>query len=160
MVQERAYFYQHPLTDQEAKVLVKSAAENSDKIPLHIIIALIEVESKYDKHAESKVGCKGLTQLSPATAKKIAKLMGLKHYNLLKIKDNTDIGVYYLYLLLQENGSMGKALTIYNAGWKGYVKRNKMVSSYARLILKKSRVIKKLLKNDLFCRKSLTATKR
>jgi soluble lytic murein transglycosylase-like protein len=139
--------------EREAGGLAASALEERGSISLPVILAVIEIESKYDRKAKSKKKCKGLMQLSHGTAKIMAKRLGMSKVDLFDTKTNLKLGVGYLAALLQENGSIGKALTIYNMGWANFAKRGKRVSKYANLVLKRSTIIKRYLENDLTCTK-------
>lgn len=79
--------------------------------------AVIAQESGGNPNAESDVGAQGLMQVMPATAKDIAKELGVKEYNLKDPETNKKFGQYYLDKLLNMfGGDEGLALTAYHSG--------------------------------------------
>ncbi|MCK4401698.1 lytic transglycosylase domain-containing protein [bacterium] len=85
-----------------------------------LIMAVIEIESKFDAKAVSKAGAIGLMQIMPKTAKSISHELNIKKYNkdsLYNPEINIMIGTYYLKKLLQEfNNDIDLSLGAYNAG--------------------------------------------
>ena len=83
-------------------------------------MALSRRESAFNPHARSPVGATGLMQLMPATAKQVARQIGmtLKGTEALHDPDtNLRLGGQYLADLLQRyNGNRVLALAAYNAG--------------------------------------------
>ena len=153
LVMQRSFMFKNPMPEPEAHLFASTVLEESGVISVPLILALVEVESKYNPKAKSKRACKGLLQLSRGTAKTMAKRLGMSKYNIFNIKTNIMFGVNYLSALLEENETIEKALTIYNRGWQGFVKHGKKISGYAKLVIKKSKQINELLKNDLTCKK-------
>ena len=154
VITQRANFYHHPMPAPEAHLLAATVLDESGPISVPLILAVIEIESKYDGKAKSKKGCKGLMQLSWGTAQTMAKRLGMSKFNLFDIKTNVKLGVYYLNALLEENGSISQALTEYNRGFKAFIAHGKRISGYTLSVLKKARAIRQLLKNDLTCSKN------
>ena len=88
------------------------------------IHAVIKQESKYDPHAVSPVGARGLMQMMPATAKRF----GLKDPD--DAAANVEAGTKYLkWLLKRFDGDVSLALAGYNAG-EGSVDKYKGVPPY------------------------------
>jgi soluble lytic murein transglycosylase-like protein len=141
------------MDEPEAQALAVSVLEERGAISVPFILAVVEIESRYDKKAKSKKKCKGLMQLSKGTAKVMAKRLDMSKVDLSDIKTNVKLGVSYLAALLQENGSIGKALTIYNMGWRNFVRHGKKISGYGFLVMKRANLIKHLLENNLTCEK-------
>lgn len=85
-----------------------------------LLMALSRRESAFNPHARSPVGATGLMQLMPATAKQVARQIGmtLKGTEALHDPDtNLRLGGQYLADLLQRyNGNRVLALAAYNAG--------------------------------------------
>jgi soluble lytic murein transglycosylase-like protein len=145
------------MSDTEADVLAASVINNSRSVPIPLTLAVIEIESKYVRKAKSTKSCKGYMQLSGGTARTIAKRLRLNAYDTYHARDNILLGTYFLKLLTEEQkGDEAKALTIYNAGWGGYVARKKKISGYARAVLDRAKKLAKILGMDLFCGKPLT----
>ena len=84
------------------------------------VYGLIRQESRFVTHAKSSVGASGLMQVMPATAKWIAKRIGLLDYSHTRINEletNIQFGTHYLrYTLDQMNGQPVMATAAYNAG--------------------------------------------
>lgn len=84
------------------------------------VYGLIRQESRFVQVAKSSVGASGLMQLMPATAKWVAKKLGLKrfHHGLVNELDtNIALGTYYLkHVYDRLDGSPVLATAAYNAG--------------------------------------------
>lgn len=79
--------------------------------------AVIKQESGGKADAVSNVGAVGLMQVMPATAREIAKELGVKDYDLKDPETNKRFGQYYLDKLLNMfDGDVGLALTAYHSG--------------------------------------------
>jgi len=84
------------------------------------VYGIIRQESRFMHYAKSSVGAGGLMQVMPATAKWIAKKLGLNGYHdgmLHDIDTNVNLGTYYMrYTLDTFNGQEVMATAAYNAG--------------------------------------------
>ena len=82
------------------------------------VYGLIRQESRFIVDARSRVGASGLMQLMPATAKWVAKKMGLKHVgDVTEVDTNVSLGTYYLRHVLDTlDGQPVLASAAYNAG--------------------------------------------
>ena len=79
--------------------------------------AVIKQESGGNAKAVSSVGAEGLMQVMPATAKDIAKELGVREYDLKDPETNKKFGQYYLdKLLAHYDGDPELALTAYHSG--------------------------------------------
>jgi soluble lytic murein transglycosylase len=85
-----------------------------------LLLALMRQESAFDVDAVSRAGARGLMQVMPATAKRVARQLGLpfSREKLLNDPDyNMAIGTAYISQVLEEfSGSYVLALAAYNAG--------------------------------------------
>jgi len=85
-----------------------------------LVLALIRQESAFDRRAVSRAGARGLMQLMPATAHRVAKTINLPYQRAKLTEDaayNMALGRAYLSHLLEEfEGSTALALAAYNAG--------------------------------------------
>ena len=99
--------------------LFRTAAEN-EGVDEAWIYGLARQESRFMHHAKSGVGAAGLMQIMPATAKWVAKRIGMNDYNSDLIHDlttNVSIGTYYIrYTFELMNGQAVMATAAYNAG--------------------------------------------
>ena len=76
-----------------------------------LVLALIEVESKFRKYAVSKAGAKGYMQVMPFWV----KLIGKKEHNLFHLRTNLRYGCVILrHYLDGERGNLTRALARYN----------------------------------------------
>ncbi|MBV6272591.1 transglycosylase SLT domain-containing protein [Alcaligenaceae bacterium CGII-47] len=84
------------------------------------VYGLIRQESRFITDARSRVGASGLMQLMPATARWVARKIGMKDFKPGSVNDfdtNTVLGTNYLSMVLQDlNGSQLLATAGYNAG--------------------------------------------
>jgi soluble lytic murein transglycosylase len=103
-----------------SRVSVAIAAESSRaKLPMELVLALIQVESSGYNFAVSPVGAMGLMQLMPATAEGVARRIGLRWVGPAMLFDpvsNVRLGVRYLRELVDRYGSVTTALAAYNWG--------------------------------------------
>jgi soluble lytic murein transglycosylase len=86
-------------------------------------------ESRFTTDARSSAGAQGLMQLMPATAKQVARRMGLSGYSrnrVTSVDTNISLGTYHLRELLENLESQSMlASAAYNAGlsrareWRG-----------------------------------------
>ena len=88
------------------------------EIPPELVIALIDIESRFDHFAISRVGAQGLMQIMPFWLKEI----GHPEDNLMDIDTNLRMGCTILkYYLDMEKGNIRRALARYNGSlgsWK------------------------------------------
>ena len=84
------------------------------------VYGLIRQESRFVQAARSNVGASGLMQLMPATAKEVARKIGMMDFSQARINEvgtNIMLGTNYLYIVLQSlDGSQPLATAAYNAG--------------------------------------------
>jgi soluble lytic murein transglycosylase len=103
-----------------SRVSVVIAAESSRaKLPIELVLALIQVESSGYNFAVSAVGAMGLMQLMPATAEGVARRSGRRWEGSATLFDpvlNVRLGVLYLRELVDRYGSVTTALAAYNWG--------------------------------------------
>ena len=84
------------------------------------VYGLIRQESRFILHAKSHVGASGLMQIMPATARFVAKKIGLGKFVPEQVNDidtNITLGTNYLNMVLTDlGGSQALASAAYNAG--------------------------------------------
>lgn len=84
------------------------------------VLSIMRTESHYNPEAQSSVGAQGLMQIMPATAVRIARLLGDSTFNISDLKEprvSIAYGAYYLQKLLRYySGNYGLAAAAYNAG--------------------------------------------
>ncbi len=84
------------------------------------VYGLIRQESRFVSIARSGVGAAGLMQVMPATAKWIAKRIGMGDYHpglIHRVETNLELGTYYMrYVLGEMGGQPLLATAAYNAG--------------------------------------------
>ncbi|MCA1324267.1 lytic transglycosylase domain-containing protein [Herbaspirillum sp. alder98] len=108
------------------------------------VYGLIRQESRFIKSARSHVGASGLMQLMPATAKFVAKKIGMTEFTADQVNDiNTNLllGTSYLDMVLNNmNGSETLATAGYNAGpgrprtWRATLPRTVEGAIFAEMI--------------------------
>lgn len=93
-----------------------AAARNLDE---HWILGLVRQESRFISYARSSAGATGLMQVMPATARWIARRLGIGYRpsQLTDIETNIALGTGYLeYVLESLEGNVVMAAAAYNAG--------------------------------------------
>lgn len=99
---------------------VTDLAEFAGPVPAELALAIARQESEFNPDAQSSVGAMGLMQVMPATAKIVAKRLGISYSSKSLGNDwkyNAQIGTAYLAQMLERfNGSALLAAAAYNAG--------------------------------------------
>lgn len=95
---------------------VFSKVNSALSVPKELVDAVIKQESSGRKDAVSEKGATGLMQVMPATAKEIAKELGVEKYDLKDPDTNKLFGSYYLSKLMNQFGDLALALTAYHSG--------------------------------------------
>lgn len=93
--------------------LLKTVHHEAKRTNLHpeLVLAVIHIESRFDRFAISRVGAQGLMQVMPFWLKEI----GHPEDNLVDLKTNLRMGCTILkYYLDKEKGDLVKALARYN----------------------------------------------
>lgn len=84
------------------------------------VYGLMRQESRFIMDAKSSAGAKGLMQLMPATAKWVAKKIGMAHYQPAKVTDmqtNVTLGTHYMRMVMEDlDQHPVLASAAYNAG--------------------------------------------
>ncbi len=84
------------------------------------VLGLVRQESRFISEIKSSAGAAGLMQLMPATAKWVARRMGMQDFSWSRVTDagiNAALGTYYLRHVLDDlGGSEVLAAAAYNAG--------------------------------------------
>ena len=108
----------YPLTYWE---LIEKYAKDYSVDPF-LIAGIIRQESAYNPKARSYANARGLMQVIPPTAKRIAKQTGLKDFKTAQLYEpetNVLIGTKYIVELLEQfDGNLFRAIAGYNAGPK------------------------------------------
>jgi len=101
-----------------AEVLIAQA--RSHELEEHWVLGLVRQESRFIASAKSSAGASGLMQLMPATARWVARKIGLRDYSWSRVTDvvvNATLGTAYLkHVLADVDGSPVVAAAGYNAG--------------------------------------------
>ncbi len=95
--------------------------DHSDKNRLDpaLVMGLIRQESAFNETARSSANARGLMQILPATASRLARQARITRYNskkLFQAETNILLGTRYLAALLKRYGGAETALAAYNAG--------------------------------------------
>lgn len=113
-------------TDRRLKLLRSIHREATQaNLPPELVIALIDIESRFDHFAISKAGAQGLMQVMPFWLKEI----GHADDNLMDIDTNLRMGCTILkYYLDKEKGNIRRALARYNGSLGSWVYPDKVMS--------------------------------
>ena len=129
-----------------------------------LLAAVVRQESAFDPEAVSDAGAMGLTQLMPATARRVARNAGLPEPDSTDLLDpgvNIELGARYLSeLLARYDGSRLAALVAYNAGparwhrWRRLPERRADTELFVEAIpfAETRRYVKAVLRNELLYR--------
>ena len=94
-----------------------------------LVLAVIEVESRFDEFAISVAGARGLMQVMPFWLNEI----GISDQNLFKIRTNLRMGCTILrYYIDMEPNDLGRALARYNGSLGKTIYPNKVISALHR----------------------------
>jgi soluble lytic murein transglycosylase len=131
----------------------------------YFILSLIRQESVFNPRAVSSVGARGLMQLMPATARRVARQTGLKRLRLWQLFDpqtNITLGTHYLAAQLRHfDNNPVFALAAYNAGprrvktWRQRWPELPMDEFVEYIPFKETRLYVKLILRNLFVYESL-----
>jgi soluble lytic murein transglycosylase len=113
----RAERLDEPAREQIAETLLDT--ERACGLPVLLLVALIEQESRFDPNARGPRGSLGLMQVRPFVGKAVAARIGLPwagRETLLDPVANVRIGTRYLTEQLERFGSPELALAAYNMG--------------------------------------------
>jgi len=94
-------------------------AERSSGLEPAFILGVIRQESGFKINAQSKANARGLMQLLPSTALKLARSTNLprsKAKNLFDAENNITLGTLHMSYLMKQYGKAELALAAYNAG--------------------------------------------
>lgn len=100
-----------------ASALVEASREHG--LPPAFVLAVIEVESRFDPYAISPVGALGLMQVLPSTGAPVARRLGIPWRGPQTLFDphaNVRIGAAYLRELIDRYSNIRAALAAYNWG--------------------------------------------
>jgi soluble lytic murein transglycosylase-like protein len=96
------------------------------EIEPELVLAVIEVESRFDEYAISVSGARGLMQVMPFWLEEI----GISDQNLFKIRTNLRMGCTILrYYIDMEPGNLGRALARYNGSLGKTIYPNKVITA-------------------------------
>ena len=98
---------------------IVSAEAAKNQLDPSLIMGLIRQESAFNEKARSSANARGLMQILPTTASKLARQARIPRYRAEKLflaETNVVLGTRYLDLLMQRYGKTELALAAYNAG--------------------------------------------
>lgn len=114
------------IKDPEKRLqLLRQIHHEASKADLHpeLVLAVIDVESNFDRFAISKAGAQGLMQVMPFWLKEIGK----PRDSLFNVQTNLRMGCTILkYYLKKEKGDLTRALARYNGSLGRYKYPNKV----------------------------------
>lgn len=123
-----AAFVDDPATRIEMLKLIHYEARRVNLEP-ELVLAVIEVESRFDEFAISVAGARGLMQIMPFWLDEI----GISDKNLFKIRTNLRMGCTILrYYLDLESNHLSRALARYNGSLGRDVYPNKVIRALKR----------------------------
>lgn len=116
---------------KERLTILKSVHRHATQmgLPTDMVLALIEVESRFDRFAVSRAGAKGLMQVMPFWKKEI----GRPDDNLMDIDTNLRYGCTILkFYLDKEEGRWLEAMARYNGSYGKYWYPKRVMKAWAK----------------------------
>ena len=110
--------------------LLKKIHREATRADLHaeIVLAVIEIESGFDRYAISSAGARGMMQIMPFWKKEI----GRSSDSLFNVDTNLRYGCTILkYYLDKENGRVADALARYNGSYGTYKNSQKVLEAWS-----------------------------
>jgi soluble lytic murein transglycosylase len=107
---------------------ISKHSRNADLNP-YIALSIIRQESAFNPRAVSVANARGVMQILPPVAKKVAKKLNMQRFNLFKPDDNIKISTAFLSSIISKHNHLAFAIAAYNAGGrplKRWLKRFKM----------------------------------
>jgi soluble lytic murein transglycosylase-like protein len=142
---------QDKMSDDASDKIARSIATVSQKYSVDplLVVAVIQVESRFDHQAVSSAGAQGLMQIQPAVVSQLidaGKISPSKrHHNIKDPRVNIEVGVSYLAYMQELFGDLKVALTAYNNGpsWvrKKLAAREPLPTQYANKVLSTRRAL-------------------
>ncbi len=118
-------FIEEPISRIELLKLIHYEARRVNIEP-ELVLAVIEVESRFDEFAISVSGARGLMQIMPFWLNEI----GISDQNLFKIRTNLRMGCTILrYYMDMEPHDLGRALARYNGSLGKTIYPNKVINA-------------------------------
>lgn len=93
-----------------ARDAVKDAAKRHN-VPQKLALAVADVESRFQCHARSSAGARGVMQVMPRTARGVGV-----HGNLFDCKVGAEAGMRYLSAIIRKHGVSCASISLYNRG--------------------------------------------
>lgn len=119
-IRKKAYRLGSPLRGSAYPAINPPSLKKGSSVEVPLVLAVIRQESAFYPGARSGAGARGMMQVMPATAKKVARSVNVKFSRdklLQDAKYNMFIGQTYLASLIKQfEGSYVLALAAYNAG--------------------------------------------
>jgi soluble lytic murein transglycosylase-like protein len=106
-----------PVPDREERVAIlkhvfcEATRKDQPPLPPGLVMAIIDVESRFNRWAVSSAGAVGLMQIMPFWPKEL----GMRRYQLTRVSENIKMGTaIYRFYLKRERNNVAKALARYN----------------------------------------------
>ena len=93
-----------------ARDAVKDAAKRHN-VPQKLALAVADVESRFQCHARSSAGARGVMQVLPRTARGVGV-----HGNLFDCRVGAEAGMRYLSAIIRKHGVSCASISLYNRG--------------------------------------------
>ncbi len=107
------------------------------RVPVAVILAMIETESAYGVAERSSARCRGLMQLNPNQGRKFAAMIGERRFRPLVIRQNVLMGTAYLRQLWDLYGRLDHGLSAFNRGPGLFQRQGRPVGKYAKSVLRR-----------------------
>jgi soluble lytic murein transglycosylase-like protein len=110
-------------------VFCESTRRGEARIPPGLVMAIIEIESNFDRWAVSHAGAVGLMQVMPFWPENL----GMRRHQLVKVSENIRMGcAIFRFYLKREKGNIARALARYNGSTGKRWYSDKVIGQWSR----------------------------
>jgi soluble lytic murein transglycosylase-like protein len=110
-------------------VFCEANRRSESRIPPGLVMAIMEIESNFNRYAVSYAGAVGLMQVMPFWPENL----GMRRHQLVKVPENIRMGcAIFRFYLKRENGNIARALARYNGSVGKRWYSDKVINQWTR----------------------------
>ncbi len=138
----------HPTSRAEADRLSQAVQIEAGHPPIEILLAIDEIESKYDPYQRSLAGARGIPQILPDTWRRWAPRAGVNLQAWHDLQAQTHVQSTYLRWLYLRYGTWLSTLTAYHRGCGVFDRSGNHIDGYARMVLARAGFLRSYLHSE------------